>query len=70
MADETLKDLAQLDLPYRRVALIREVTYDSGMRMLRLVLREGRRITQVELDEDAARALGQVLLDNAARPVN
>jgi len=65
MADEIVTELAKLELPFRRMATIREVRHESGMRMLRLVLREGHRITQVDLDADAARALGQCLLDNA-----
>jgi len=65
MADETIRDIAKLELPFRRKASIREVRHESGMRMLRLVLREGTRITQVDLDADTARELGQTLLDNA-----
>ncbi|HSF92869.1 MAG TPA: hypothetical protein VLA51_11790 [Paracoccaceae bacterium] len=65
MTDETLKDIATLDLPYRRQATLRTVTFDGGMQMLRLVLREGRRITQIDLDADSAKALGAALLENA-----
>ena len=65
MADESLKEIAKLDLPYGRMAMVREVTFDSGLRMLRLVLREGTRITQVDLDEESARELGHLLSQNA-----
>lgn len=70
MADETVTELANLELPFRRKASVREVRHESGMRMLRLVLREGHRITQVDLDEDSARALGQLLTDNAGSTPN
>ena len=66
MGSETLKDIATLELPYRRVAMVREVTHESGLRLLRLVLREGSRITQVDLDEESAVALGSMLVENAA----
>ena len=66
--DEQITDLCQLDLPFRRIAMLREVKYESGMRMLRLVLREGRRITQIDLDTEAAVALGEALIENAGLP--
>ena len=59
---EDLRDLAQFALPYSRKAELREYTYDSGMKMLRLVLREGKRITQVEMDADTARAIAGEML--------
>jgi len=65
MTDETLTDLAELDLPFRRRAILREVAYESGMRMIRLVLFEGKRVTQIDLDEDAARQLGNLLVSGA-----
>ena len=62
---EQLTDLAILDLPYRRRATLRRVEFDSGMTMVRLVLKEGTRITQVDLDTEAATALGEALLTSA-----
>lgn len=61
MADETMRDIAELELPFGRRAKVREVTHESGLRMIRLVLREGTRITQVDMDESAARQLAGVL---------
>ncbi len=65
MADESLREIAEIALPYGRIAIVREVTHESGLRLVRLVLREGRRITQVDLDGASARALGDVLCRNA-----
>ena len=60
---EELRELAAFALPYSRKAELREFTYDSGMKMLRLVLREGKRITQVEMDADTARAIAAEMLN-------
>lgn len=62
MSDD-LKELAQFELPYSRKAELREVTFEGGMKMLRLILREGRRITQIDLDADSARALSDAMRD-------
>lgn len=62
---ETFREIASLQLPYTRKAQVREVTYDSGMKMTRLILREGKRITQVDLDGASARALAAALLEGA-----
>ncbi len=59
---EDLRDLAEFALPYSRKAELREYTYDSGMKMLRLVLREGKRITQVDVDAEIARAMAAEML--------
>ena len=58
---EEVKDIATIELPYRRKAVVREATFGSGMKMVRLVLREGTRITQVDLDEETATRLGTIL---------
>ena len=65
--DETVTDLAEFDLPYRRKAILRHVEHDSGMKMVRLVLREGHRITQVDIDPEMAIALGEAILGAATR---
>ena len=65
MSDESFREIASLDLPYTRKAQVREVTFASGMKMTRLILREGKRITQVDMDGEAARALAAALLEGA-----
>lgn len=62
MSDE-FREIANYELPYSRKAELREVTFDGGMKMLRLVLREGKRITQVDLDADSAMALSDAIGD-------
>ncbi len=66
MAD-IVTDLAEFELPYRRKAILRRVEFDSGMSMVRLVLREGTRITQVDLDSEAAITLGEALIGAGTR---
>ena len=67
---EELRDIAALELPYSRKALVREVRFDSGMVMTRLILREGKRITQVDLDAESALALAAALSEGAASASN
>jgi len=64
---EKLTEIGELNLPYRRQARLREVEFDGGMKMVRLVLLEGRRITQVDLDSESARRLGALLSEAAGR---
>jgi len=67
MTDETQKDLCEIALPYSRRVILREVTFDSGMKMSRLVFYEGKRVTQIDLDDDTAEQLGTALLSSAQR---
>lgn len=62
---ETITEIARLELPYRRRAIIKEVIFDSGMRMTRLIIKEGMRITQVDLDAQAAESLGKHLVQSS-----
>lgn len=62
MSDD-LREIANYELPYSRKAELREVSFEGGMKMLRLILREGRRITQVDLDADSAMALSDAMGD-------
>ena len=62
---EEFRDIAAFDLPYSRKAQVREVTFASGMKMTRLILREGKRITQIDLDADSARNLAAALIEGA-----
>ncbi|SDJ25201.1 DUF6967 family protein [Aliiruegeria lutimaris] len=66
MADN-VTDLTEFELPYRRKAILRKVEFESGMFMVRLILKEGNRITQVDLDSTAAITLGEALVSAATR---
>lgn len=57
----TLTGIGEFELPYgRRVRLV-DARYESGLRMLRLIWREGKRITQVEIGAEDAAALRDAL---------
>ena len=62
---DRLTDLAEFELPYRRKAALKRVDFDSGMSMVRLVLREGTRITQVDLDAETATRLADAMASAA-----
>ncbi len=67
MTSETETHLQTLTLPYGREAVVKNVEFDSGMTLLRLTIREGRRFTIVDLDADSARDLGGALMTWAHR---
>jgi len=62
MTDETLTDLQSFDLPYNRRVILREVRFQSGLKMTRMVFFEGKRVTQIDLDDASAQRLGAALL--------
>ena len=59
---EILTDITAMALPYKRQAKLKYVEFDGGMKMVRLILREGTRITQLDLDAASATALGAALV--------
>ncbi|WP_051340699.1 DUF6967 family protein [Azospirillum halopraeferens] len=54
---ESVADRDTVALPWGKEMLIQEVVYDTGLRLLRLRIREGRRFTVVDLD---ARAIARL----------
>ena len=62
MSDAIRKPLLTLEAPYRREVRLEEATFDSGMVLLRVVIREGHRITQLDLDPETARAWGAAMV--------
>ena len=58
-------DRWDLDLPYKRRAHVKVAEFDGGMQMVRLIIREGKRITQVDLDADSATRLADALTSTA-----
>ncbi len=59
MGEETTTDIAEIELPFGRRAVLKDVAFESGLKMLRLVLREGRRITIVDMDPAGAAQLAR-----------
>jgi hypothetical protein len=59
--------IAALEAPYRREVWLDDVQFESGMRLLRVTIKEGRRFTQLDLDQETAARWGQTMLDWAHR---
>lgn len=55
MSVETVTGLDIFPAPYGREITLENVSYDNGMRVLRIRIREGRRFTVVDVDEKTAR---------------
>lgn len=68
MSDLVRKPLETFQAPYRREVRLEQVTFESGMQMLRVIVREGHRITQLDLDRDTARAWGAAMVAWGDRP--
>jgi hypothetical protein len=59
--------IAALEAPYRREVWLDDVQFESGMRLLRVTIKEGRRFTQLDLDHETAGRWAQTMLDWAQR---
>ncbi len=66
MSAETVVPVAEFTAPYGRRVALQEVTHESGMRLLRVRIREGRRFTIMDLDADTAERWGRTMSDWAA----
>jgi hypothetical protein len=55
--------IGMIEAPYRREVWLDDVRFESGMRLLRLTIKEGRRFTQLDIDAATANRWGQALLD-------
>jgi len=60
---ETTTELGEHILPFGRRVRLLDVDYHNGLHMLRMIWREGKRITQVDADPETVAALGSDLLD-------
>jgi len=54
VTDETVTPLVKLDAPYSREIRLHDVVFESGMRLLRVTIKEGRRITILDVDTETA----------------
>jgi len=57
-----VSDIEEFNAPWGRVIRLQEIEYTGGTVMLRVRIREGRRFTDLELTDDAARHLARALL--------
>jgi hypothetical protein len=64
---ETKTRIATIAAPYRREVWLDDVQFESGMRLLRVTIKEGRRFTQLDLDAATADQWSQAMVDWARR---
>lgn len=67
MSDIERTEIAVLDAPYRREVRLEEALFESGMKMFRVIIREGHRITQIDLDAETAARWAGIMGDWAAK---
>ncbi len=61
MSSETVAALTNIEAPYGRKIAFESVTHESGLRLLRIHIREGRRFTVLDIDEDTAQRWATVM---------
>ena len=61
MIKETVTPVDRFDAPFGREVVIQDVLHESGMRMLRIRIREGKRFTIMDVDAKTASHWGSVL---------
>lgn len=61
MSGETVKKLDDIAAPYGRKVILEDVEHESGLRMLRIRIREGGRFTILDVDEETATRWGTVM---------
>ena len=61
MSEEMVVPLDEFDAPYGRKIKLEAVENESGLRMLRIRIREGNRFTTMDIDEDTAKRWNSVM---------
>jgi len=54
VSNEIVAELDKFAAPYGREVTLESVEYESGLRLLRIRIREGHRFTVMDIDEDTA----------------
>jgi len=67
---EAVNDLGVFDAPWNKKVTIQEMVYESGMKLVRLRIKEGSRFTDLELDPEIASEIGTMLTNWAAGQTN
>ena len=63
MSTDIKTRISTIEAPYRREVWLDDIQFESGMRLLRVTIKEGRRFTQLDLDAATAIQCGQSMLD-------
>lgn len=67
MNDETKTRIDTIAAPYGREIRLEDVVFDSGMRLMRVTIREGRRFTILDIDAATAVQWGRAMAQWAER---
>ena len=59
--DSTVTRLEKFSAPYGKEVTLENVTYENGMRVLRIHIREGNRFTVMDLDAKTAAYWGKAM---------
>ena len=60
-SEKVITEMETVQLPWAKTIELGEAEYDGGYKMIRLRIREGRRITDLELDAETATTLAEKL---------
>lgn len=63
MSEETVSELDRFDAPWNRQVTLQDVRFESGLRMLRIRIKEGTRFTVMDIDEATAARWGKAMSD-------
>lgn len=58
---DSLDEIGRIQAPYRREIVLQDARFDSGLRLLRIRIREGTRFTIMDIDAATATALATAL---------
>lgn len=61
MTGEIKQRLETITAPYGREVRLEDVKFESGMQLLRITIREGRRITTLDIDAQTASAWSEAM---------
>jgi hypothetical protein len=66
VSEETVNELDRFDAPWHRQVTLQDVRHESGLRMLRIRIKEGTRFTVMDIDEGTAARWGAAMTGWAA----
>ena len=70
MTEETILEVTKLEAPYGREIVLQDVVHETGLRIMRVRIREGSRFTILDIDAATARELRTTLADWVAQVEN
>jgi len=66
VSEETVSELDRFNAPWNKQVTLQDVRHESGLRMLRIRIKEGSRFTVMDIDEDTAARWGKAMSSWAA----